>query len=90
MKTLLDNLQMAEDCLLGHASDEQRLLFEASLLLYPALREDVHWQRKTYHIIRAYGRQRLRHELEAMHRTLFTAPRHRAFRDKVLRIFQQR
>ncbi|SEL29519.1 hypothetical protein [Parapedobacter koreensis] len=87
MKTSLDDLQLMENCLLGRASGEQRTLFEARLLLDPVLREDAHWQQQTYRIIRDYGRKQLRNELEQVHQVLFTAPRHRAFRDKVLSFF---
>lgn len=76
-----------EDCLQGQAPDEERLLFEAKLLLDPELREDAHWQQKTYGIIRNYGRQQLRQELEQAHQTLFTVPQHQRFRDKVLELF---
>ncbi len=87
MKTSLDSLQHMEDCLLGRATNEQRVLFEAQLLLDPALREEAHWQRKTYAVIREQGRRQLRKELDHLHRTLFTAPQHRSFRDRVLRFF---
>lgn len=88
MKTSsLDEMQFMEDCLLSRASGEQRLLFEANLLVKPALREDVHWQRKAYSFIRAYGRQQLRRELEDVHQALFTAPKYRAFRDKIFGFF---
>ncbi|RQP13740.1 hypothetical protein [Parapedobacter defluvii] len=88
MKTSLDNLQLMEDCLLGRASNEQCLFFEAALLLDPALREDIRWQQKTYHIIRDYGRQQLRSELDQVHKMLFTSPQHRTFRDQVLKFFR--
>lgn len=89
MRTSLNNLQLTEDCLLGRASGEQRVLFEANLLLNPVLREDVRWQRKTYLIIREYGRQQLRTELEQVHQALFTAPQHRTFRERVFEFFRK-
>jgi len=89
MKTSLDKLQLMDDCLLGQASCEQRLLFEAKLLLDPMLREDAHWQRKTYHIVRDYGRLQLRSELERIHETLFTTSQHRKFRDQILAFFRK-
>ncbi len=88
MKTSLDELQRMEDCLLRQAPGAEQLLFAATLLLNPELREDVRWQRKTYGIIREYGRQRLREELEQVHHVLFAAPHHRSFREKVLAFFR--
>ena len=87
MKTSLDKLQLMEDCLLGRSSGEQQALFEAKLLLDSELREDTYWQRKTYGIIHECGRKQLRKELENVHRTLFTAPQHQSFRDKILGFF---
>ncbi|MGK6351464.1 hypothetical protein [Parapedobacter sp. DT-150] len=89
MKTSLNELQWMEDGLLGHVSGEQRILFEAQLLLDPAFQEAARWQRKTYGIIRDHGRQQLRHELEHVHRELFTTLQHRSFREKVLAFFRQ-
>lgn len=89
MKTSLDEMQRMEDCLLERASGEQRLLFAAKLLLNPVLREDAHWQQKTYRIIREYGRQQLQAELERAHQVLFTTPRHQAFRDRIFGFFRR-
>ncbi len=88
MKTSLGKLQQFEDCILGRTTGDQRMLFEAKLLLDPVLWEDAHWQQKTYRIVRDYGRQRLRSELEQVHQMLFTTPQHRKFRDKVLDFFR--
>jgi hypothetical protein len=87
MKTSLGNLQLMEDWLLGRASGSDQAVFAARQLLDPALREDAYWQRKTYSIVREYGRQRLRQELEHLHRELFTAPQHQSFRERVLAFF---
>ena len=89
MKTSLTNVQLIEDYLLGRASNEQRLLFEARLLLDSTLQGDVYWQRKVYSVVRQYGRQQFRDELERLHQQLFTAPQHRAFRDKIIAFFQR-
>ena len=66
---------------------EERLLFEAQLLLHPGLAEQVQWQKQTYALVRQYGRQQLRAELEKVHHTLFTRPEHQSFRQKILRLF---
>ncbi len=89
MKTSLDELQLIENCLLGRAPGEQQALFEAKLLLDPELREDVYWRWKTYGIVREYGRKQLYKELEKVHHTLFTKPKHQSFRDKVLGFFRK-
>lgn len=68
---------------------EEQLLFEAQLVLHPELAERVQWQRRTYVLVRKYGRQQLRAELEQVHRRLFTRPEHRSFRQKILRLFSR-
>lgn len=89
MKTSLDNLQWMEGCLLEQANGSDQALFEAKLLLDPALREEAYWQRRTYAIVRQYGRRQFRSELDQLHQILFTAPQHRSFRDKVLGFFRK-
>lgn len=80
-------MQVTENYLLGHVSSAEQVLFSAKLLLDPVLRDDVYWQRKTYGLVRDYGRQRLREELEHLHRELFTAPQHRSFRERIRTFF---
>lgn len=87
MKTSLRNLQWVEDGLLQQAAPDEQTLFEAKLLLDAALREDCHWQRKTYTAIREYGRTQFRRQLEDLHRELFSAPQHRSFRGRVMAFF---
>lgn len=87
MKTSLHKLQWMEDGLLHRAAPAEQTLFEARLLLDPALREDCDWQRKTYTVIREYGRRQFRLQLENLHRELFTAPQHRSFRERVMAFF---
>jgi len=89
MKTSLDNQQLLEDCLLGQATGTQQALLQAKLLLDPELRDEVYWQRRTYAIIREYGRMQFRNELDLLHQALFAAPEHRSFRDRVLGFFRK-
>ncbi|SFB85589.1 hypothetical protein SAMN05421747_101537 [Parapedobacter composti] len=89
MKTLLDELQWKEDCLLGRAPGEQQTLFQARLLADPEFRKDIHWQCQAYGYIREYGRRQLRDELEGIHRMLFTEPQHRLFRNRVMAFFRR-
>ncbi len=89
MKTSLDKLQLVEDCLSGRSTGSDQALFKAMLLLDPEFGEDVYWQRKAYVVIREYGRTQFRNELDRTHQTLFTAPQHRSFRDKILGFFRK-
>jgi len=89
MKTSLNKLQLIEDYLLKRATPAQQLLWEARLLLDPALRDDTYWQQRAYRIVREYGRQQQRRKLEEVHTALFKDVRYRGFREKVLGLFKK-
>lgn len=87
MRTSLNDIQQIDDYLLQYAGKTDRALFEARLILQPALEENLVWQQKTYDIIREHSRRRLKAEIESVHQHLFTEPEHISFRRKVLGIF---
>jgi len=72
----------------GKADTGDALLFEAQLLLDPALHDKVLWQKRTYAIINNYGRAQLKNEIEAVHQKLFTAAEHLSFSQKIRRLFK--
>ena len=90
MRTSLHDIQQIDDYLLQYAGKADRALFEARLLLQPALQENLAWQQKTYDIIKQYGRRRLKTEIESVHQQLFTEPEHIPFRDRILALFSKR
>ena len=87
MRTSLNEIQQIDDYLLQYAGKADRALFEARLILQPALQENLQWQQKTYDIIKQYSRRRLKAEIESVHQQLFTEPEHISFRRKILGIF---
>ncbi|MDF9799632.1 hypothetical protein OKW21_004895 [Catalinimonas alkaloidigena] len=87
MRTSLNEIKAIEEYLLQEQQPEDLLLFEAHMMLDEALKEKVQRQQRIYQLVRAYGRQQLRAEIEAAHQQLFTQARHRSFRQKVLRLF---
>ncbi len=88
MKTSWNDLRLMEACLTGQATAADRALMEARMLVQPQLREEMYWQKETYDIIREYGRQQLRREIEQVHQALFTHPQHRSFREKIIGFFK--
>ena len=90
MRTSLNNIKQIDDYLLHYASQPDRVLFEARLLVQPALQEDLAWQQKTYDIVNEYGRRQLKAEIEAVHRQLFSEPEHISFRRKIMAIFSKK
>jgi hypothetical protein len=88
MKTSLNELRLIEAHLLGNESPQERLLVEARLILQPDFRQNLHWQQKTHGLVRQYGRQQLKKEIEQVHQALFCpATPHQTFRKKVMSFF---
>jgi hypothetical protein len=86
----LNDIQQIDDYLLQYAGKADRALFEARLLLQPALQENLAWQQKTYDIIKQYSRRRLKAEIESVHQLLFTEPEHIPFRRKIMALFSKK
>lgn len=87
MTTSLNETAQIDAHLLQLSDTGDALVFEARMLLEPALREKVQWQLKTYELISLYGRGQLKQEIEAVHQKLFSEPQHQSFRRKILRLF---
>ncbi len=88
MRTSLNELRVAEAYLLRTAPPGEQLVFEARLILEPALRQETSWQQKTYGVIREYGRQQLQAEIREVHQKLFSDRRYAGFRSRINRIFR--
>ncbi|MFI5159698.1 MAG: hypothetical protein ACHQHN_00405 [Sphingobacteriales bacterium] len=87
MRTSLLEIEQIEAHLMLRSEPGDALVFEARLLLDPELKDKVLWQQKTYSIIRQYGREQLKSEIEAVHQKLFTGVEHYSFRQKIMRLF---
>ena len=90
MRTSLIETEQIEAHLRQLSEPGDTLVFEARLLLEPELKDKMHWQRKTYSIIKQYGRQQLREEIEAVHHQLFSRPEHASFRQRIMRLFAKK
>ncbi|RFZ90718.1 hypothetical protein D0C36_17305 [Mucilaginibacter conchicola] len=64
------------------------LVFEARLILNPALQEEVLLHKQTLALVKQYGREALRKDIEDIHQQLFSHPQHRSFKDSILRFFK--
>ena len=87
MRTSLNDIKQIDDYLLQYAGKTDRALFEARLILQPALEENLLWQQKTYDIIRQYSRRQLKAEIETVHQQLFTGPEHLSFSQRIMALF---
>jgi hypothetical protein len=90
MRTSLLETEQIESHLMRSAEPGDALVFEARLSLEPELRDKALWQQKTYNIVRRYGREQLRGEIEAVHRQLFNDGAHKGFRQKIMRLFSKK
>lgn len=89
MMTSPNNILVIERYLQGELSQADRLVFEAQMLVQPALRTNVLFQRRVHELIRIYHRKKLKEELEIMHQRLFNDPRKRNFRQIIELIFKK-
>lgn len=88
MTTSWNETQLIEAYLHRQLRPEDALLFEARLLVEPDLQQKTTAQKRTYALIRQYTRKQLKQEIEAVHRQLFSEPKYRSFREKVLQLFR--
>lgn len=84
----MNEVQHIDQYLNRALSPEEHVLMEARLLIDPALHDKVLWQKRSYELIRAYGRKQIRLEIEAAHRRLFSENQFSAFRQTIKNIFK--
>ncbi|MBC7451512.1 MAG: hypothetical protein H7259_08495 [Cytophagales bacterium] len=59
------------------------------MIIDSSIKEQVLWQKKTYHYIHLYGRSQLKEEMEAVYRRLVSEPEYKSFRQKIASIFSK-
>ena len=89
MTTSWNETQQIEAHLMGQVHPGEALLFDAQLLLDNKLANKVIAQQKAYEIVNQFGRKQLKKEIEAIHQTLFTQPKHIRFSQKIMRLFRK-
>jgi hypothetical protein len=90
MRTSLIETEQIEAHLLRPSNGGDALVFEARMLLDPELQDKVLWQQKAYHIVKLYGRDQLKQEIELVHQKLFREEQHQSFRQKIMRLFTKK
>jgi len=88
MMTSLNNTRLIEKYILGTLSSKDKLVFEARLLLNPMLRMDLHFQKKTYKLIKMYHREKLKDELETLNQRIFSDPDKIIFQQNIFKLFK--
>jgi hypothetical protein len=87
MRTSLNEIKLIDEHLFNTGSTEDRLLFDAMLILNPSLPEQVMWQKNAHAIVQQYSRRKLKAEIEMVHQKLFDNSRLTSFRQKIFSIF---
>lgn len=89
MTTSLNEIKTVEDFLNGKLIPEESLLFRAGLLIDPLLRMNVSMQKKTYSLIRLYGRRKLRSEITTIQEKIFNDPANALFKQRIEQLFSK-
>ena len=90
MSTSLHDTLVIEEYLSGRLTGPALATFKVRLLTDSQFESRVQRQKAAYETIKYYGRARLRKEIEAARKRLFTHPGKTGFREKINRIFQYR
>jgi len=90
MRTSLTEIKLIDDHIFNTAAVEDKLLFDAMLILDAGLPQKIMWQKETHLIIKQYSRKKLRAEIEAVQQRLFNDPAHRSFRQQILGLFSKK
>lgn len=80
MMTSPNSTRLIERYLDGKLSHADRFLFEAKLIIDPALKSDLFFQKKTLLLVKMYHREKLKEELETLHQKIFNNPDKTNFR----------
>lgn len=89
MRTSLNNTKITDDYVNGLLPTGDALLMQARLILNPDLDKEVGLHKQTLNIVRQYGRESLRAQIEDIHQQLFVQPQHQSFKDLVLNFFKR-
>lgn len=84
-----NNTRLIEKYLEDRMSPAEKFLFEAQMLINPGLRTDVRAQKTVYAFVRMYHRKKLKEELEAIHRRIFSDPGKAVYQQQVYQLFKQ-
>jgi|GEM_PF-2305513 len=84
----MSEAQELEYYLLKTGSADDRLVIEAKLLLNEDLRDKSVWQKQVYLLVNHYSRKKVKAEIEAVHRKMFSAKKFQTFRQKISSLFK--
>ncbi len=90
MRTTLHDIQQIENYLFRQMNEQALQDFQIRLLTEPHLQQDVERQTEAYALVKAYGRKKLKAELEAVHERLMRQPHQSNFLRMIKHIFNKK
>jgi hypothetical protein len=88
MKISWNDTRRIQRYLDNELSGEEKILFEAQLLLDPHFKLNVRLQKKIHSLIKLYGRRKMKAEIGKIHHQLFHNPEHIIFQQRIQQLFK--
>lgn len=88
MKILWSDTRRIERYLDNELSEEEKILFEAQLVLEPHFKLHVRLQKQIHALIKLYGRRKMKAEIGKIHHKLFQNPEHVIFQQRIQQLFK--
>ena len=88
MKTSWNDTRRIERYLDNELSEEEKILFEAQLVLEPHFKLHVRLQKQIHALIKLYGRRKMKAEIGKIHHKLFQNPEHVIFQQRIQQLFK--
>jgi hypothetical protein len=87
MKTSLIDIIRTERFLRDELADDDRLVFNARLLVDQELRRNLFFQRWVYRLVELYHRRKLKAQMHGVHERLVNDPARAWFSESIIRQF---
>ncbi len=88
MATSLNNTEQTEKYLLSELPPEEKILFDAQLILDPVLKLNTLVQKRIYSLVQLYGRKSMKREIASVQKKIFSDPEKTDFQERIHSIFK--
>ena len=88
MKISWNDTRHIERYLNDELSKEEKILFEAQLVLDPRFKLNVGLLKQIHSLIKLYGRKKMKAEIGKIHHKLFQNPEHVVFQQRIQQLFK--
>jgi hypothetical protein len=88
MKISWNDTRRIERYLDKELSEEEKILFEAQLMLDPHFKFNVRLQKQIHSLIKLYGRRKMKADIGKIHHKLFHNPEHIIFQQRIHQLFK--